>query len=324
MKEFQLPVRLLKEIEPLISEMPFKTLQTIATQLSFQYREKAAPFHFTPESRLAYLAARLPATYAVVSNLLNKIPMPNKIESILDLGSGPGTVLWAAMQWFPFLKKATLLEKDRDWIDLAALLKNQISYPSLQTLEWDHADLNIKRKFPEHDLVVCSYALGELNFSREFVESIWKASKNYLLVIEPGTTKGFDRLRQVRSILLDTGAHLLAPCTHDWKCPLALTDWCHFSLRLERPFLQRLSKAAELPFEDEKFSYLIFSRQLVHSTGARVIRRPIKKSGHVTIDLCEKEGIQRKTISKKQKEVYRQVRKLSWGDMWISNEFHES
>ena len=39
------------------------------------------------------------------------------------------------------------------------------------------------------------------------------------------------------------GAHVVAPCAHDKRCPMDGTDWwCHFSQRLQRPDTQRAVK----------------------------------------------------------------------------------
>ncbi len=50
----------------------------------------------------AYLRTRMPATFAVANKILKQIfsfKLSNKkIESILDLGTGTGAVLWAAME----------------------------------------------------------------------------------------------------------------------------------------------------------------------------------------------------------------------------------
>ena len=97
--------------------------------------------------------------------------------------------------------------------------------------------------------------------ARETAIALWKACENTLLVIEPGTPQGFARIHEVRVALLAEGAHLIAPCTHVNSCPIQPPDWCHFSVRLARRREHMHAKKATVPFEDEKFSYLIASRQ---------------------------------------------------------------
>lgn len=147
-------------------------------------------------------------------------------------------------------------------------------------------------------------------------------------------------------------AYVLAPCPHDRHCPMSGDAWCHFSQRLERSLLQRQVKKASMPFEDEKFSYVVLVRgerpelnheaPMIHTATAatesapvdtpvdaaaaaaaahwpRIIHPPIKQGGHVTMDVCQPTGeIQRRVISRAQGEEhgYRRARKASQGDLW--------
>jgi ribosomal protein RSM22 (predicted rRNA methylase) len=52
----------------------------------------------------------------------------------------------------------------------------------------------------------------------------------------------------------------------------------------------------------------------VPRTTARVIRKPLQRSGHVLLDLCTANGLKRQTISKRDKEAYKKAVKLDWGD----------
>ena len=81
-----------------------------------------------------------------------------------------------------------------------------------------------------------------------------------LLIVEPGTTAGWQRILDARAQLIADGAHILAPCPHALACPIAQPDWCHFSARVARSRVHRLAKEAEVPWEDEKFIYLAASR----------------------------------------------------------------
>jgi ribosomal protein RSM22 (predicted rRNA methylase) len=96
---------------------------------------------------------------------------------------------------------------------------------------------------------------------------------------------------------------------------MAAQDWCHFSERLPRLKRHRIFKGAELNYEDEKYSYLIVSKD--PSSGesqARIVKRPIKRSGHVVLDVCEGGKLHRLTVSKKESH-YLKAKKAQWGDL---------
>ncbi|MEK7832695.1 MAG: methyltransferase type 11, partial [Acidobacteriota bacterium] len=68
----QLPTSLRSAIEQELSNVSFSALTAAASELSDRYRQqrKADRFITTDEHRLAYLAVRMPATFAAVGKAL--------------------------------------------------------------------------------------------------------------------------------------------------------------------------------------------------------------------------------------------------------------
>ena len=114
--------------------------------------------------------------------------------------------------------------------------------------------------------------------------------------------------------MIDAGGQTVGPCPHDLACPLGSDDWCHFAVRLARSRLHRQAKGVELGYEDEKFSYTALSRAAGPRAGARIIRQPQIRSGHVNLVTCERDGIHERTISRKQGARYRDAKSAAWGD----------
>jgi ribosomal protein RSM22 (predicted rRNA methylase) len=127
---------------------------------------------------------------------------------------------------------------------------------------------------------------------------------------------GFALIKQLREDLLQAGGYLVAPCPHARSCPMPAGDWCHFAARVERSALHRRLKTASLGYEDEKFSYLVMTKQPVKSVAARVLRRPLVQSGFVQLQLCITEGLQPATITRRDKAAFKRARKVVWGDAW--------
>jgi len=115
---------------------------------------------------------------------------------------------------------------------------------------------------------------------------------------------------------LGCGAHVIAPCPHERACPMASGDWCHFAARVERSGLHRRLKSGALGHEDEKYSYVVLARDAHGAGPARILRHPRLHGGHAQLELCTLAGLERRTVSKKHGEAWRQLRRARWGDAW--------
>jgi ribosomal protein RSM22 (predicted rRNA methylase) len=302
-----------------------RKLAQATAQLTEHYKaaDFSTPAVATEAHRAAYLAVRMPATYAAISRVFAEIKLlapQDEITSLLDLGAGPGTALFAAAQQFPQLRQATLIESDASWIAVGKRLAEQSDFASVEQTQWVQQDLRSGLACEEHDLVVISYTLGELPqaAAEAVLNKAWKCAGKFLVVVEPGTRRGFAAINTLRSALIAGAATILAPCPHHFTCPMAAAgDWCHFSQRMERTSQHRQLKGGALGYEDEKFSYLVAAKNNPPFTGARLVRHPGKHSGHVKLALCTAEGkIENRTVTRSSKEAYKRARKADWGDAW--------
>jgi ribosomal protein RSM22 (predicted rRNA methylase) len=322
----RLPAELLDAIQQETDKVDRRKLVQATAQLTAHY--KAADFSTPPIAteahRAAYLAVRLPATYAALARVFAEIslraPQPG-ITSMLDLGSGPGTALFAASQEFPSLQQATLVEGDAEWLAIGKRLAAPPQFPDALNVQWLKQDLRSGLACETHDLVVISYALGELPqaAAEAVLNKAWKCAGKFLVVIEPGTRRGFAAVNAARSALIANAAHIFAPCPHASACPMATAgDWCHFSQRVERTQQHRQLKGGELGYEDEKFSYVVAAKIAMPPGGSRIVRHPGKHSGHVQLALCTpQDRIENRTITRSSKEAYKRARKAEWGDLWL-------
>ena len=315
-----LPHELSVAIAKSTEEVPAPELARAAAALSQSYRgERRSRPQLDRLHTVAYLLTRLPATYAVLSRILRecKLRIPDlQLESVLDLGAGPGTALWAVAHSFPKLKRATLVEDKDEWIATGKRLAADSTIDAVRAAEWREG--NVAGELPEgkFDLVTLSYVLNELPSDQrlQVVQRAWQRTGKLLLIVEPGTPAGFRNIKEVRASLIATGAHIVAPCPHAGECPMTASDWCHFAERVSRSAEHRQLKHAELGYEDEKYSYTVFSRQPSALPAARILRHPRKHSGHVELQLCTAEGLKKETVSRKAGERYKRARKAEWGE----------
>lgn len=318
-----IPEHLQQAIEEETSKYSFKEVLEAREELTDRYRSRRPEkqgFMTTEAQRCAYVTARMPATFAVIYRVMEELQRRKPAiipKTLLDLGAGPGSVMWAANALFPTIQEITLVEKDADLAALGRRLAGYSDREAIRKAVWQIADMEKEGSYSSHDLVVLSYSVGELaESSREsLIQASWQATSQFLVVIEPGTPVGFEGIRAIRSQLMSLGAHLVAPCPHELVCPMAGGDWCHFSERIERSSLHRRLKEGSLGYEDEKFSYVIASKTPCILPQSRVLRHPLKRSGHVVLTLCTKDcGLKQETISKRNGEDYKIARKLEWGD----------
>lgn len=75
------------------------------------------------------------------------------------------------------------------------------------------------------------------------------------------------------------------------------------------------AKGAHVPFEDEKFSYLAVSRTQSQMSGFRILAPPKESKGAIEFKLCADNGLKNRLIPSRDKQAYKQVRKLGWGDV---------
>lgn len=291
-----------------------------AADLSRRYRDTerdCGPVARSPDEVSAYVSTRLPATYAAVRIALGELHARTTLEpaSLLDLGAGPGTAIWAAAELWPSLRSATAVEPEPAMARLGRELAAHAS--SLPQVAWVSGTLPRAVPAGPFDLVTLGYVLGELDGDAQAatIDRAWAVAGHALVVVEPGTTGGYRRVLAARDRLLAAGGTVVAPCPHDRACPLAGTDdWCHFAVRLARSSAHRLAKEAQLGHEDEKFAYVIVARASAPQATARILRHPQLHRGHVVLELCAPEGLRTETVSKRDGERYRQARKRSWGD----------
>jgi ribosomal protein RSM22 (predicted rRNA methylase) len=272
----------------------------------------------TEADALAYALARMPATYAAVIASLNaliELRPDFAPQSLLDVGAGPGTAAWAAAEGFASLGAFTLLDANTALRTLALELTRDSH--RLSAVRYEQGDAGAKlAEASSADLVIASYMINELADAPRaaLADLMWARTRDTLLVVEPGTPAGTQRVLDLRRRLIAQGAHVAAPCPHDAECPLAPPGWCHFTQRLPRSRAHKHLKAAELPYEDEKFIYVALSRSPIGPRPARVLAQPELSKVAVAAELCTPHGIERAIAPRRDKTAYARFRKLNWGD----------
>jgi len=315
-----LPQTLLTALEQHISGFRQDDMARDAQAISERYRVQKGSGKrlITQDAEVAaYAASRMPATFGAVYDALQKALASVELmpRTLIDAGAGTGAASWAAAAQME-LDSVFCLEREEAMRRIGQTLM-QAGSPALQNAVWVKSDLCTDTVTERADLTIMAYVLNEMieNMRAEAVQKLWNAAGTMLLIVEPGTPTGYSNLMEARKLLLQMGAHIVAPCPHEKKCPMAEGDWCHFSSRIQRTRLHRRLKGGEAPYEDEKYAYMAFSREPCRPAHARILRHPQVRTGHVMITVCGEDGIQVQTVSKKDGPMYKQVRDAGAGDV---------
>ena len=115
--------------------------------------------------------------------------------SLSDIGAGPGTAAWAALEAWTSLSAINMLEPNAHF---RALARNLM--PQARILA---DDLGAEKTGA--DLVVAAYVLAEQpdRIAGAIAADLWKISGKMLVLIEPGTPQGFARIRAARAALIE-------------------------------------------------------------------------------------------------------------------------
>jgi ribosomal protein RSM22 (predicted rRNA methylase) len=317
-----LPIAVTQALSVLAEGLARKDLahRSIAITDGYQKRRNSKHALIKAEDALAYALARMPATYAATRRAMVELLAAEprfKPTSLLDIGCGPGTASFAARSVFKDLQSYILMDRNGPFLGLAQNLA-LVALPmnNVTILDTDIA-LNAL-PYPQADLVVASYVLAELQQRQRIslLKALWSAASQGLLLVEPGTPDGFERLKSARDFLLSAGGFIAAPCTHNFTCPMEGPQWCRFLERVQRSRDHRFLKSADRPFEDEPFSYLAVTRSPSASRAmARVVARPTTNKFEVLLPVCAGEGLSSLYAAKRDGKTFKEFKALEWGDV---------
>ena len=313
------PQSLQDALVQLLSGMRQEDMVRDAQEISRRYRLQSGSGSrlLTREAEAAaYAASRMPATFgAVYSALLNALASYGQTpQNLIDAGAGTGAAAWAANAILE-LDSILCLEREEAMRRTGQALM-QSGTTVLQNAVWRCCDLCADMISEHAELVIMAYVLNEMaeGMRAGAIQKMWDAAGKMLLIVEPGTPAGFRHLMEARKQLIGMGAHIAAPCPHENSCPMPEGDWCHFTCRIQRSQLHRRLKGGEAPYEDEKFSYMAFTREPGTPVHDRILRHPQVRQGHVMVTVCGEDGIKMQTVSRKEGALYRQVRDAGAGD----------
>lgn len=305
-----LPSDVQEKVNELFVGLNKKILSSGREQLTNKYKSGQAINKSAIESKqdgIVYAISRMPATYSVIFSLLSDLIEQGKIEnvsSIFDIGSGTGAGFFACREIFENAE-ISLFEREKNMIDIFDRFETG---KKVNLFDFMRDEISSKA-----DLVMTNYVFSELSEEgrRVALNKMLDCSNRYVLIVDTGTPRTYENFMKLKKLVIEMGYKISAPCNSD-KCGLK-NDYCQFYARVERSGLLKLAKNGDLPYEDEKYFYLLIDKKaenIKNLDEKRVIRRPLLKTNFIELKLCTSDGVIETTITKKDKASYQRAKKV--------------
>jgi predicted nicotinamide N-methyase len=268
----------------------------------------------------AYLLFYWPVSYMQSRSALSELGRP---RSVLDLGSGPGPLAFAAMD--AGATSVIAADRSKPALELAKQLAIE-AQESLGTREWSPEKPIPDGKF---DLITMGHVVNELYNGdiaqrAQLLEKVLaRLDKNgSLLVMEPALRDTTRALLKVRDVLVAQGYAVRAPCLFRGNCPALIkeTDWCHADRPWKMPpLVEAIAGAAGLHKESLKMAYAVFAPKgepwatLPEGRYFRIVSEALEGKGRQRFMGCGPEGrvglaIQTKHETEKNRLFFKAVR----------------
>ncbi|XP_060589043.1 methyltransferase-like protein 17, mitochondrial [Ruditapes philippinarum] len=314
-----------------------RKVQNMATRTCKATTHNWKPIEYKDYAGLVYMASRLTLNYTVLYRIfyeINKLDKDFSPHAVLNVGSGTGSAVWAANKiWADEVYEYYNVDTSTYMNDLARkLLSKDIRNP----LELVMNGVNFRQSLPspkhkenKFPLVVSAYLLLEQPSMEErlnLISLLWDLTDNYLVLVEHGTTAGYQLILEAREMIFKLRAeypeiegHVFSPCTHEKVCP-KLQLWkspCTFSieyrrLNIDEEFGQGDSKLLE------RYSYVVLKKgkkkedkRFPRLTGV------LHKTNHSHCHLCCPDGTLRQFVFTEQKpsrNLFKCIKRCSPGD----------
>ncbi|KAK0091886.1 hypothetical protein PV326_002576 [Microctonus aethiopoides] len=316
------------EDNDLLPEIHDKTMKVLKTKIN-----PWAPIQYDRYRSLMYMLGRGAQDYAILYKIMKEIKSRDeefRPKTLLDFGSGIGTVSWVANEfWYQSLKERMCIDISKEMNNLAEGIIN-LADPKFKSTGFYREYLPIT-SVPKFDIVVSSMSLLELPNRKtrlDIIANLWRKTEKYLILVEYGTKGGFQIISEARDFIHqminiqqkrdpNNRAFIFSPCPHDKDCPMDISKdhTCHFTTK----FFQ-ISFSKTLIPRSESYTYVVFKKDADREEKdhwPRIVRPVIVRSCHSICRVCTSAGKLQElhfTKAKHDRSLYYCARNSRWGD----------
>ncbi len=274
---------------------------------------------------LAYLGLRTPATYAQIYSALSQVQeiIPSwEPKSLLDIGTGPGTGIWATKAIWPNLETVACIDQEKFFLSTAKEIIQESSIAVSVSFGQENIT-QIKNNGTMYNLVLVANVLNELSIpqQKDLLKQAYSYCNGIMVIIEPGTPFGIKIVQDaVKSF--PAKATLLAPYINNTFVE-SNERWVHFSQRFIRPDFQRRIRQymRESPlmasdWEETKYTYAAIGKvSIEEKIWGRVVGSIKKQKGFIGVDVITQDGVTQIKVLKRHKKEYAFAKNLQWGQI---------
>lgn len=253
--------------------------------------------------RIAYLAYFYPINVYKCLHIINfyRDFFINK-KIYFDYGAGPLTFFTACALQKIEGDRFFAFDKNPDILQLGKSVIKDISIKMHERLIFSLPDNNT-------NVIFLGNILSELeqkemsNIFKQLLKIV-DPKDNIIIILEPGTKKGFNNIKHVRNILNEYDFKFLNPCPVE-NCPMEEKDWCHENLIFPRSeLIKYIEQKTGLNNKFINFTYSIFSTKVkkiidFDENTFKVVSNLLDRKGEYAVYLCGRMGLQIFSILKK-------------------------
>ena len=268
-----------------------------------------------------YMSTNIPKLSFILDKLPNDLKEKMKASTFIDIGTGPGTYLWA---WYDYFegevgklygidRSSLMLEQARVCADKLFSKKVPVTLtPSLPPLG------------NEAKTLFFGHSLDEMGI-QEGLKMIERLNPDHIIALGPGTSDYFKSALDLRGRLLDQGFDLHYPCTHTKACPLLKRegDWCHQIFHhVHDPSVERLSQLIERDRRTMPLIAQVYSKVKVEKQFSGTMVRFLGETKFsFEMQVCLESGEEKKIEVLKKDLDKEQIKKWRKTDVGIQLEF---
>lgn len=241
-----------------------------------------------------YLPTNMYKMEFLLDNLNEAVIEDIKSSTIVEVGTGPGTYIFALLSYFEDISSSFV------GVDHSPLMLEQAR--AIHDNVFPCADITWRSDIPPvkgKKTFIFGNSLNEMGHYTA-LKIVNANDAETVICIEPGTKSSFAEMSQFRDKMIKAGYNIIYPCFSNKACPILKKkdDWCHQVVKTKLDdSIERISQMAKLDRKTMPAIIHVYTKtNLSEREGGRIIRL-VKNVKHAFIwEVCVNEEDEQKVF----------------------------